>query len=609
MNNGNHIIQKVFLDVNTSSIEKAYSIKNNISIFLKNELFPKLELLFKKYSFNNKIIRFDKLNVDFSIEKWYNFEGIKFEICNQLEEEIKKQGQQISKNEIEQIDVLKPENQVLHFSEIENLKEIFLFFLENAYLPWYGKEEHILELCKLELWHQCIKETRFIQKLKRLLTKSDPAIERFIYQFADDIIITFLIEVNPKFKTYEKSLFKFLPKVNTRIRYSILYLLFQISISAKRKKILDSLDSFIIQIKENKISITEDFGFANLSEIIKFIQRTSANLILTDSSYLNRIISEIELIDIQQERSIIADKKTSVDDKEYAQEEKELTSLEKETFDDTKYAQKEDQFTFVKKEKAKNAVKDKKHVQVENELTSLEHEIVKNSVEDNENEQKETGLTFFDKETSIEDPQYVQKEDQFTFLEKELGVISVNDNVYAQKEEESRFFEKETNEIAVSNAGLVLVHPFLKQFFIENKIADEFGNMLKDKLGLAVQSLHFLATGNENVFEGKLVFEKFLCGVPLNLPIQKKSLINAKIKEEALTLLNELIKNWPALKKTSPEGLQQMFLQRDGKLIQKNQKYKLIVERKAQDLLLAKLNWNISVLKLPWRKTFLFVEW
>jgi hypothetical protein len=93
------------------------------------------------------------------------------------------------------------------------------------------------------------------------------------------------------------------------------------------------------------------------------------------------------------------------------------------------------------------------------------------------------------------------------------------------------------------------------------------------------------------------------------MPVLQKSLLTEQIKEEAIVLLKEVVKNWPALKNTSPDGLRQMFIQRNGKLIQKEDNTKLIVERKAQDVLLEKLNWNISMIKLPWFSKILFTEW
>lgn len=168
----------------------------------------------------------------------------------------------------------------------------------------------------------------------------------------------------------------------------------------------------------------------------------------------------------------------------------------------------------------------------------------------------------------------------------------------------------EIQEIAVPNAGLILVHPFLKQFFKQISLTDGQNHIRSEKLAVAVQSLHYLATENEDFFEGNLVLEKFLCGIPPGMPVQKRSKLTAKIRNEAKILLNEVIKNWPALKNTSPDGLRQLFLQRNGKLIrEKENRFRLVVERKAQDLLLEKLAWNLSLVKLPWRKDLLYVDW
>jgi hypothetical protein len=172
-----------------------------------------------------------------------------------------------------------------------------------------------------------------------------------------------------------------------------------------------------------------------------------------------------------------------------------------------------------------------------------------------------------------------------------------------------RFFEKEKDEIAVLNAGLVILHPFLKSFFSELKITDSKGKIKQDKTHVAVQLLHFLATGNENVFEGNLVFEKFLCGIALKTAIQKESLLTSKIRKESKILLEAVVKNWPALKNTSPEGLRQMFLQRKGILIQNEHSFKLIVERMTPDVLLEKLSWNLSLIKLPWMQKLLYIDW
>jgi hypothetical protein len=180
-----------------------------------------------------------------------------------------------------------------------------------------------------------------------------------------------------------------------------------------------------------------------------------------------------------------------------------------------------------------------------------------------------------------------------------------------QKDEadQDSFFGKQEGEIAVQNAGLVLIHPFLKTFFKAVDLLNDKGKIKKTERQTAVQTLHFLATGNEEFFEGNLVLEKFLCGFPLKMPVEKQSLLSENIKSESQQLLTEVIRHWPALKNTSPDGLRQMFFHRKGKLYRKENNYKLIVERKAQDILLDKLAWNISLVKLPWSKELLYIEW
>ena len=84
--------------------------------------------------------------------------------------------------------------------------------------------------------------------------------------------------------------------------------------------------------------------------------------------------------------------------------------------------------------------------------------------------------------------------------------------------------------------------------------------------------------------------------------------------EEALTeadnLLQTVINYWDALKNTSPDGLREGFLQRDGKLIRiDGQGWKLQVEQMAIDVLMTRLPWGVSMVKLPWMDELLTVEW
>ena len=178
-----------------------------------------------------------------------------------------------------------------------------------------------------------------------------------------------------------------------------------------------------------------------------------------------------------------------------------------------------------------------------------------------------------------------------------------------KESEQESFFAPKEEAIFVQNAGLFLLHHFLKSFFEAIEVLDEKGQIKGSARHVAIQSLHFLATGDCDFFECDLLFEKFLCGVPLMMPVIRESLLSETIKEECSQLLCEVIRQWTALKNSSPDGLRQLFIQRNGKLIREEHHYKLLMERKAQDILLDKLSWNSSLAKIPWRKELLFVEW
>jgi hypothetical protein len=163
--------------------------------------------------------------------------------------------------------------------------------------------------------------------------------------------------------------------------------------------------------------------------------------------------------------------------------------------------------------------------------------------------------------------------------------------------------------IYLQNAGLILAHVFFWDLFSRTQCTDGNSSLLPEKKQLAVHLLHYLATGREHEMEYNLAFEKFLCGVSLNSPINRKLVIQEQEKSECDDLLHSVVRLWPALKNTSPDGLRQMFIQRDGKLDLHKSPYKLYVERKAQDILLDQLQWSISIVKLPWTNELLFTEW
>ncbi|MFV0436026.1 MAG: contractile injection system tape measure protein [Desulfopila sp.] len=158
-----------------------------------------------------------------------------------------------------------------------------------------------------------------------------------------------------------------------------------------------------------------------------------------------------------------------------------------------------------------------------------------------------------------------------------------------------------------ASAGLVLLHPFLPQFFTAVHIVKE-ERIVRFERALCL--LHFLATGSEVAPEHELILAKILCGLPLLTPVQREVGLTELEKEEAEGLLQAVIGHWQALRSTSADGLRQAFLRRPGKLSRReNGDWLLQVESMTVDILLEQLPWGLTMIQLPWMRSMLWVEW
>jgi hypothetical protein len=480
LKNSNHIIEKVLLEVNTSNLETAHSIRNNIDVLLKDELFPRLEMLFDEYDFQDEIIRLDELTLNLLVQKGLDFSQLPDEIYRQVKEKIDRQIPFQKETISDASESSGTEKQTIRrISAAQNSENVFLFFLENGYLPWYGREEQISSFTRLETWEKTLDDLKFFRILDQILGTSETAANRFILQFPDEMVTAYLQRKNLKIHAETSAILKIsqrLEKEGRRIFLKLLIRLAHDDFPGVSKK----LDRLI-------------FGFFKADD------------------------PATERMEIEQLKNLLF------------------------------------------------------RILPENGLHDSVLEKIDRLIE---------------------------------------GQSSIPNEVHPLPETKTeQFLEKESDQIGVQNAGLILLHPFLKQFFTATGIIGKQGLPAPENVDLAVQSLHFLATGDENVFEGNMIMEKFLCGVPLKIPVQKMSLLTESIKNEANELLSEVVRNWPALKNTSADGLREAFIQRDGKLIQEDTKYRLIVERKAQDVLLERLSWNISMIKLPWISKLIYTEW
>lgn len=157
----------------------------------------------------------------------------------------------------------------------------------------------------------------------------------------------------------------------------------------------------------------------------------------------------------------------------------------------------------------------------------------------------------------------------------------------------------------VPNAGLVLLHPYLKYLADELEAHDP-----QEKLEVAKLAglLHYAVSEDAPFAEWEHPLTKVLLGLSPREP-----LVGAALTEEERAFVDEFLRDiighWSALGNTGVAALREAFLSRPGRLSRQGEGWLLLVEERPYDLLLQKLPWGIGLVKTPWMETFLQVDW
>ena len=167
----------------------------------------------------------------------------------------------------------------------------------------------------------------------------------------------------------------------------------------------------------------------------------------------------------------------------------------------------------------------------------------------------------------------------------------------------------ESETIYISNAGLVLLNPFIPTLFEKAGLVSDKEFESDEKQMRAVQLLQYCAGGSENIPEYLLVLPKILCGIKVDEPIENNLLLTEEEKELVKSLLENVITQWSILGETNVEGLQQTFLERNGALRMSNERWELEVEKRPFDMLLDKIPWTYSLIKYEWMDKPLSTLW
>lgn len=195
--------------------------------------------------------------------------------------------------------------------------------------------------------------------------------------------------------------------------------------------------------------------------------------------------------------------------------------------------------------------------------------------------------------------------------EKEQKRKSLSDHEEPEPLDEKERASQEWPEegIFIGNAGLVILWPYLREYFESILLIGDsvfIDDSTREKAVLASQHL---VTGELHFPEYDLSLNKLLCGWPLEETLPAQLDLNEEEIHKAEDLLEKAIEQWKAIGKVSVPGFRESFLLRDGLLKKNDFGWQLKVERKPYDLLLDRLPWSFGLIKFKWMNQPLFVEW
>jgi hypothetical protein len=615
-----HIIRKQMIElILDRKPPDIFGLQHAVSKHYWERIIPMMEKAFDEVAGEDKVIEIDELEIDLGamsindIEEGRWVEFVFKELSVQLA--LVKTGKISSKKIIIQPKPLSISGQ-------------WLFYMEHGYLPW-----NVLVVD--ERWYKNVLEafasdSEAINKLRQLIRENQDAPARMIFQHDQNFIISLLETLTSENQNE-------LPKAIDEMAEVI---------------------GFLNQGKENNAALQN----RQLIQIIwlEVLQlaaagpekQTPAKLA---ESILTPYLKELTSIKKLPGKYLSADRITATALKPFQE-----SLLEKEESSDTETGGKKMEDTGIPKNKLadefQESVKEistedfteKKDAEIGSEITGVDEfdvppgdvkpDITENKDDkgNNADKKKPSGETVSESSGQMQEPlpeeemkreRTASPEKRNSEITNEAGIIKdmppeglaiPSEDIATQPRKENiandefkttDIIKVDEEGIFIQHAGIVLLHPFLNMFFEKLQLIREknFIDLVSHQKALYL--LHYLATGNTEAWEHELVMAKVLCAYALQKPVDNNIGLTADELKEADHLLNVVIKKWEILKGTSPAGLRQEFLQRNGKLYEMNNDLHIQVETKSIDVLISHLPWNLEWIKLPWMKSILRVKW
>ena len=240
---------------------------------------------------------------------------------------------------------------------------------------------------------------------------------------------------------------------------------------------------------------------------------------------------------------------------------------------------------------------------------------------------EETGNVVSEVQSQEKSSMPAQKRAELTEIQEEIPYSedrnSVLDTIAKEVERELNMEDTERimenavqpEYIEVPNAGLCLLAVWFSRLFDMLGLleANTDGKKdLKDTAAMirAIFILQRLVTDEKREYrEQELALNRILTGCPFHVPLPKTLELTDNEIRTVESMLSGVKANWDKMKGTSVKGFQKSFIERPGKLEQREDKWVLYVEERSYDILLDSLPWSYRTIRLPWLKKKINVVW
>ena len=594
-----HIIKNQLIELKLTKEQNAFRMQHLISEHYRNEMLPVLESVFNEYCSEDEVLILDKLEIDFGVISEKDLEK------NRWSEDVLSTFKLSLLEKLADISVNKT---FIRRSKAMNSCRQWISYMQKGYLPWNTTAIN-------EKWYQEVLETLAIDYsgvalLRKLILKE----KSFSYRVAlqhDAVFLTRLVEVI----TAQNQ--EHLPLAAEEM-FTIIK---QVTISQDKPALTaDFMKAIWQQVLMAAAGSEKNLSTENISVIVL---RPYASKFPIQKKRQKELVSLVAVL--KQVLVIFFESNNSFSEKKILPDKDAIEQKGKKDISDKK-----NKGIMATRDEDIEAINgNKTSIAGEEDEKGIKRKKITERLQPNDKGKEERPLaenlppgTSPGDKNQQDDKHDIDAEFAKDLQQKQINAIASADNMMEKILSEKTSVEKRKGEdskslsetippegIFIKHAGLILVHPFLGSLFKRLQWLQNNAFANDEAQVKAVFISHYLATGETIAAEHELVICKLLCGYPLDEPLPAEIFFTEEELQEATDMLTALIQQWDKLKNTSVAALREGFLQRSGKLFIKNDMPYVQVESSAIDILLDYLPWNVSMIKLPWMKEILRVDW